>query len=96
MIEHWEHSGLNAREFAQQEGLNPSSLYLWRKQLKAAEAASERGGMPSAAFTEVRLSSVQPSAAAIEVVARNGRVVRVHGDVSPNTLRRVLAVVEQC
>jgi hypothetical protein len=74
-----------------------SSLYLWRKQLQAAGpdevgAAAER----KPAFSELRLSTTQAQPSFVEVVARNGRVVRVHGDISVRALQQVLAAVEQC
>jgi hypothetical protein len=44
----------------------------------------------------LRLSSPQPQPGHIEIVTRNGRVVRVHGDISARSLQQVVAAVEQC
>ena len=97
LIERWEQSGLSAREFAAQEKLQSSSLYLWRRKLKS---TSKRGELPTptrtAAFSELRLSNTQPQPGHIEIVTRNGRVVRVHGDISVRSLQQVVAAVEQC
>ena len=95
-VERWQQSGLTALEFAAQEGLNASSLYLWRKQLKAARQDETETGERKPAFSELRVSTPQPQQGHVEVVARNGRVVRVHGDISVRTLQQVLAAVEQC
>jgi transposase-like protein len=96
IIERWQQSGLPAREFATQEGLNPSSLYLWRKQLTAATGGASQDGDRVPAFSELRLSGAQPAHGPIEVVARNGRIVRVHGEISAHALQRVLEAVERC
>jgi hypothetical protein len=95
-VEQWQKTGLTAREFGAQQGLTVSSLYLWRTQLKAAEAHGTGAGDHNAGFSELRLSTLEPEQGRIEIVARNGLVVRVHGDVSARALQQVLAAVEQC
>ena len=93
LVERWKQSGLTAREFADQAGLTLSSLYLWNKQCQASTSSKH---VSQSAFTELRLANVAASPVVIEVVARNGRIVRVPFDISVQTLRRVLEVVEQC
>jgi len=95
VVERWQQSGLTASDFAAQEGLNASSLYLWRKQLKAAASDGEAGERKQV-FSELRLSAASAQPSHVEVVARNGRVVRVHGGIDARTLQQVLAAVEQC
>lgn len=97
IVERWQQSGLVAREFAAQQGLNVSSLYLWRQQLRAAQqqpALDAEGRKP--AFSELRLATEKPQSIDVEIVARNGLVVRVRADISVRALRQVLAAVEQC
>lgn len=96
LVERWQQSGLTAREFATQERLRASSLYLWRRQLKSASKRELPTPARKPAFSELRLSSVQTRAGHIEIVARNGRVVRVHGQVDVRALQQVLVAVEQC
>jgi len=96
IIERWQQSGLPARVFAEQTGLNASLLYLWRKQLKAAGKREPKARERRPAFSELRFSTATPPAGHIEVVARSGRIVRVHGDVSVRTFQRILEAVEQC
>ena len=96
LVERWQQSGLPTREFAEQAGLNTSLLYLWRRQLKAASKREPKARERKPAFSELRLSTAQPPTGHIEIVARNGRVVRVHGDISIGAFQRILAAVEQC
>jgi hypothetical protein len=99
IIERWRASGLTARAFSEEAGVAMASLYLWRKQLGTSvrqDAATEGALKPSAAFSEIRLAATQSHGGRVEIVARNGRVVRVDGDVSVQTLRSVLMAVEQC
>lgn len=96
LVERWQQSGRPAREFAEQAGLNVSLLYLWRRRLKAAPKREPRTRERKPAFSELRLSTTQPRPGHIEIVSRNGRVVRVHGDFDSRALQQVLAAVEQC
>lgn len=96
IIERWQQSGRPAREFAEQAGLNVSLLYLWRRKLKTASKREPRTGERKPVFSELRLSRTEPPRGHIEVLARNGRVVRVHGDVSARVLQQILTAVEQC
>lgn len=79
-----------------QTGIRASSLYLWRKQLKAAAKPESKISVNKPTFSELRLSTAQATAGHIEIVARSGRIVRVHGDVNTRALQQVLAAVEQC
>jgi transposase-like protein len=96
VIERWQRSGLTARAFAEQEGLHASLLYQWRKQLKAAERAGVGADDSKPAFSELRLSTTNAQPGHVEIIARNGRVVRVHGAIGVRALQQVLAAVEQC
>src|ERR1700712_2721921 len=86
IVERWQQSGRPAREFAEQTGIKASSLYSWRKQLKAATKCEPKARESKPVFSELRLSTVKAAAGHIEVVARNGRIVRVHGDVNIRAL----------
>ena len=96
LVEQWEQSGLPAREFAAQQKLRASSLYLWRRKLKSASKSKLATSEHKPAFSELRLTTAQPEPGRIEIVTRNGRVVRVHGDISIRSLEQVIAAVEQC
>jgi transposase-like protein len=96
IVDRWQQSGRPAREFAEQTGVKASSLYLWRKQLKAAARCEPKVRDSKPAFSELRLSNVPAGTGHIEIVARNGRIVRVHGDVSTRALQQILGAVEQC
>ncbi|HKU43179.1 MAG TPA: IS66 family insertion sequence element accessory protein TnpB [Polyangiales bacterium] len=96
LVERWEQSGLAAREFAAQEKLRASSLYLWRRKLESTSKRELPASARKPAFSEVRLSTAQPQPGHIEIVARNGRVIRIHGDFSVRSLQQVVAAVEQC
>jgi hypothetical protein len=97
LVERWEQSGLTAQQFASQEKLRAaSSLYLWRRKLRSTPKREQPSSARKLAFSEVRLSTAQPLPGHIEIVARNGRVVRVHGNVDVRSLQQVVAAVEQC
>jgi predicted RNA-binding protein YlqC (UPF0109 family) len=70
-------------------------LYQWRKQLKAAAAIAQADDT-KAAFAELRLSTASSQAGHVEIISRNGRVIRVHGSIEVRALQQVLAAVEQC
>lgn len=77
-------SGKSVREFADAEGVGPQRLYRWRALI---------GRRSTPAFVEIRRP---PSSVAVpvEVVLRSGRFVRVPDGFSDETLRRVVAALE--
>jgi transposase len=97
LVERWEQSGLTAQQFASQEKLRAaSSLYLWRRKLRSTSKRELATPAHTPAFSELRLTTPQPEPGRIEIVMRNGRVVRVHGDISIRSLEQVITAVEQC
>ena len=102
----WRRSGQSVRAFCAAQGLSEPSFYSWRRALaqgkrrrgprktpsdSTASAAERTKPLP---FLPVRLVEDTPSAAAVEVVLRGGRVVRVAAGFSAQTLREVVAVLE--
>jgi transposase-like protein len=79
-------SGLSLREFAAREGVDSQRLYRWRAQLRSA------GHLTSPAFVEIKASA---AVATIEVVLRSGHVVRVRDGFGEDTLRRLVAVLDE-
>jgi hypothetical protein len=79
-----EASGLSVRQFAARENLEVQRLYRWRAQLGS---ATTRG----AAFVEINPLPV----AMIEVVLRSGDSLRVPKGFDEETLRRLLAILEE-
>lgn len=97
LVERWEQSGLTAQQFASQEKLRAAaSLYLWRRKLRSTPKPGQPTSGRKPAFSELRLSPAQSQPGHIEIVARNGLVVRVHGDFDARSLQQVVAAVEQC
>jgi hypothetical protein len=98
-IERWRESGLGAKEFAQQAGVEVDRLRHWKwrlaKENRATNAASA-DSTPSSPFPFVEMT---PTPAKdrddpiIEVVAPSGFCIRVPVRFDADTLRRVLAVV---
>lgn len=79
-------SGLSVREFATREGLDVQRVYRWRAQMR-----SPRGSKEAPAFVEIKAIA----AASIEIVLRSGHVVRVRDGFGEDTLRRLVAVLEE-
>ena len=94
-VEAWEESGLSARAYAAQAGVNPNTLVGWRwQQRRPAEAQRSRR---SAALEFVELRETEGSGerdARIEL-RLDGLTVRVPDGFEPETLRRVLSVLAQ-
>ena len=78
--------GLGLEHFAAAQGIDPQRLRRWRAQLS-------EGAPPS--FVELTRLPVLASAPAIEVQLRSGCVVRVRDGFSVETLRRVVAALDQ-
>lgn len=107
LVSQWEASDESTPTFAARHGVGASSLYWWRHKLgEAAETPSgtkRTAPAPSSvvlkgpvAFTEVRISERSEVVRPLEVVARSGHVIRVHGKVDASALQALLAAVERC
>lgn len=84
VIGEFEESGLSAKDFCEERGLNTWTLRDWRKRVEKQDGK----------FIEVSL----PAGAAAEysVVLRNGRELKVSGSFSEKRVRQLIAVLEQC
>ncbi len=100
VLARWGRSGLSLREFGQQRGIPLSTLTWWRQVFRRAgervNAAAKSGSAGDAVvFTEVpRPTTIPATAAALEVVLRNGHVVRVPAGVDTDTLHLVLQALQ--
>ena len=100
----WRSSGLGVRAYCRAEGLSEPSFYAWRRLLaerrfqrqrrQPAGTATRRRLPATAGFVPVRLVEEPSPGAAVEVVVRGGRVVRVAPGFRAETLRDVVAVLE--
>jgi len=99
-VQRWKDSGLTAREFAAETGINAGTLQFWRYKLKQGiRPAARTKRKPSS--NEILASLVEvpaPVAAAddrcFEIELGNGRRVRVGSGFDAETLRSLIAVLE--
>lgn len=106
LLQRWKQSGLPKTDFAQREKISPDVLYWWDREIQrrdqgrrpAAARSRKRQASPATrhdTFIPVRVIEPTPPAApsSLEVVA-GGRLVRVRPGFDPETLRRLVAVLE--
>jgi len=97
VVTRWRGSGLSVRAFCARESLSEPSFYVWRREL----ARRGRGDGTAPPFVPVKVVEPRASGAAatpgvpgaIEVVVREGLVVRVGAGFDGDTLRAVVAVL---
>ncbi len=108
-VERWRDSGLTAKEFAAETGLNAGTLAYWRWRLGQGErrqvgGTSARPAKSAVTFVEVAAATPPSSGAmlaaaaatddaVIEVVLGNGIRIRVPAAFDASALERVVAVV---
>lgn len=100
-VRRWGKSGLTAREFAAQLGVNASTLAFWKYKLGKEQRGGTASGSALSPVQFVEVTGAVPgglSGAAIderlEVVCAGGCVVRVPRSFDAETLRRLMAVLE--
>ena len=99
-LRQWRRSGLGVRAFCAEHGLAEQSFYVWRRIVadRDQEAARVHAAAPDSddvpVFVPLRVIDV-PTQAAFEVVLERGRVVRVLRGFDADTLRQLLAVLEE-
>jgi hypothetical protein len=99
-IERWSDSGLTAREFATEIGVNPRTLMHWKWVLKPKpEEATVKAETPgSAAAPELRfveLAGDAVSSESFEIVLGSGMTLRVPARFDADALSRLLDVLGQ-
>lgn len=106
MLRRWQHSDRTIRDFGAANRLAEPAFYAWRRTIAARdqEAAPPQTNERHRRTTRANASDGGPtfvpirvvtSAAALEVVLRDGRVVRVPADFDAVTLRQLLAVLDE-
>ena len=85
-------SGLSVREFCEQKGLVESAFYYWRREIE--QRNREGSGVGKSAFLPIEVEAPAHESA-IEVALASGYVVRVRGGFDADTLRQLLAVLEE-
>jgi hypothetical protein len=90
-IRRWEQSGLGRKEFAEREGVHPSTLGWWRCELARRDSGQKQ---PVVALTRVMVTPTVGTAA-LEVVVNGGAIVRVPTGFDVATLERLLRVLEE-
>jgi hypothetical protein len=105
-VTRWNESGLTAKEFASEMGINPGTLQYWQYKLKYGDRLDKppKPGPGSDAIVASLVEVPAPEAAAaseggvadqrFEVELGNGRRVRVAAGFDPAALRMLLAIVE--
>jgi transcriptional regulator with XRE-family HTH domain len=106
LLEQWSKSGESAERFAARVGVTPATLARWRKavasepeRLEDAPVAQERKSKDKAASMFARVQVVEPathSDGLVEVVMRDGIMLRIHGVVDADTLGAVLGALSRC
>lgn len=105
VLEHWKQSGLPKTKFARQEGISPDVLGWWHAEIRRRDRILRRvprtaqrprpstGGRPS--FIPVRVIEPipPPALAEIEILA-GGHTVRIRPGFDAETLKRLVAVLE--
>ena len=100
VLRDWQQGGLKPRAFCDQRGLTIGSFSYWRyriRRLDGPPATPAKEASPKCrkqAFIPVRLSASSIRPAAIEVVLRGGRTLRVAKGADEALLRMVVGVLE--
>jgi transposase len=90
VLARWRRSGLSVRAFCQTEGLCQPTFYAWRRKLEQAD-------MTTPAFLPVHVvagEAPRPAAGDIEVVLANGRCLRVGPGFDPQTLVKLVDLLD--
>jgi hypothetical protein len=102
-VKRWRESGQKGEEYCRAHDLHAGTLSYWASRLKADLAKASKSPKQARRFVPVRVSAArrpvarsnpQTAVGEFEVVLANGRQIRVAGAFVPETLARLIAVVE--
>jgi hypothetical protein len=94
----WRRSGRSVRAYCADEGLAEASFYAWKRILIQRDRCGDTvavGETPAEASPFVPVRLIEDTSAALEVVLRGGRVLRVAAGFAPQTLRDVVRTLEE-
>lgn len=90
VLARWRRSGLSVRAFCLAEGVSEPSFYVWRRKLDQADL-KKPAFLPVHVITEQVKEPVTPG---IEIVLANGRCLRVGPGFDPQTLVKLVDLLE--
>ena len=90
-------SGLSLAAFARREGLSPTRLMWWRKQLRGRPSATPPPSAPVRWLpVSIRRSApVSTSTPHVEIAVRGGRVIHVEGPFDPQGMAELVRALEE-
>ena len=94
LVREQEASGKSVREFAERRGLSAATLYWWRSAL-ARRARSSRPHFAEVTLLDSDADVERRDSQPFELALRGGGRLRVPSGFDPESLRRLLAVLEQ-
>jgi transposase len=96
-------AGLSVAEFARRHDVHPNLVHAWRRQARTGELSVGANGTACFAPVSVATESVAPASgndkrpgSPIEVVLRNGLVLRLLEEVSPRRVRQLADALDGC
>jgi transposase len=92
-VARWKSSGLSLKDYAATAGLNGITMRTWVRNFESETSSTSN---TRAGFVEVRAPAESPVNERLEVVLRNGVVVRVPTQFDAGALRQLIALVEVC
>ncbi len=95
-----ERSGLSVSEYADEMGVTPATLYVWRRRLSAELQGNPRADGPGQGLVRVQVRDEQQDASegrSVLVLRLNGgRSIEVPANFDTHALARVVEVLERC
>jgi transposase len=85
---------LTVREFCQRHGLTESNFYVWRRVLRERGLLDDESGTPTS-FVELSAEAAPASAAAVDVVLNERRLLRVQPGFDPATVLQLVRLLEE-
>src|SRR5579863_7668672 len=98
VLRRWQGSKLTVGQFCAGHGVSVASFYSWRRIIaerdRQVRTPSDLGARDRPVFVPLSVTPALPSPT-LEVVAGTGRIVRIPPGFDADTLRRLLAVLEE-
>jgi transposase-like protein len=102
LIRRWQQSQLTIRDFCERQQVSEASFFSWRRVLRQrglldepAHPNAAKSAPPSSAFVKLTPVAPEPSAAAIELVLGDRRVLRVRPGFDADLLRELVRLLEE-
>lgn len=94
-VKRWKSSGLSVRQFCRKEGVSEPAFYAWRKKVAERQRGPSGTEVSPCAPTFIEVALPESASTPLELVLRNGAILRIAPGTDAVLFHRVLSILQE-